>query len=445
MKVAIIGAGKLGVNITEALLSIGIEVTLVDKSNQLLQKVSNRLDLLTINANAKNPLTLRNIKIQNFDHLIAVTGSDEKNMVICRFAKSLGCKSVIARVRDPEYVNDLNFIKESLGIDYIVNPDLSIANEIYKYLVEKYTLSGGIFTSGKVSILEFNSNKLPIMIDKRISNMGSILENMLIVAISRSGKVIIPKGDTVVNEGDILYIIGETGPIKTLDQIVHEKGTYTNLQKVMIVGGGKTGYYLAKKLSEFAISVKLIEIDKERCQYLSEHLDRVLILHGDATDANLLAEENLHEMDAFVTVTGFDEENLLLALMANQHDIEDVVAKISRKNYAALIEQMGVTMALNPIDISVTSILRFIQGSKKVLFSQMIQGQAEFVEILADKRMRLLNTPIENLNLPKGVIVAAIQRGDTSLIPNGKTSIQDGDQVIFLSLLSDIPKLEALF
>lgn len=445
MKVAIIGAGKLGIKITEALLSIGVEVTLIDKNNEVLEKVSNRFDLLTVNANGKDVSTLREIKVQGYDHLISVTSDDEKNMVICRFAKKLGCKSVIARVRDPEYVNQLNFIKESMDIDYLVNPDLSIANEIHKYLVERYTLSGGIFTTGNVSILEFSSDKLPVLIDKKICNMGTILENLLIVAISRNGKVIIPKGETIINEGDGLYIIGENEPIKTLDKIVHEKGKYTKLQKVMIVGGGKTGYYLAKKLSEFAVSVKLIEIDKARCQYLSEHLDKVLILHGDATDSNLLAEENIDEMDAFVTVTGFDEENLLLALIANQHNVEDVVAKVSRKNYATLIEQMGISMALNPLDISVTSILRFIQGPKKVLFSQMIQGQAEFIEIIADGRMKLLNTPLHRLGLPGGVIVASIKRGTESIIPNGNTMIKEGDQVIFLSLLTDIPKLEAMF
>ena len=148
-----------------------------------------------------------------------------------------------------------------------------------------------------------------------------------------------------------------------LNAQVHEKGKYTDLQKVMIVGGGKTGYYLAKKLSEFGIAVKIIEIDKNRCHYLSTHLEDVMILHGDATDLDLLEEENLDEMDAFVTATGYDEENLLLALMAKRHKIEDVIAKVSRESYSELIESMGIDMALNPIDITASTILRFVQGS----------------------------------------------------------------------------------
>ena len=171
-------------------------------------------------------------------------------------------------------------------------------------------------------------------------------------------------------------------PIKKLNRKVHEKAKYTNLQRVMIAGGGKTGLYLSEKLAAFGVAVKIIEIDKFRCQYLSERLNNVLILHGDATDQNLLKEENLEGMDAFVTVTGFDEENLLLALMANQYNIEDVVAKVSRRSYADLIEHLGVSMAINPLDMCATGILRYIQGPDLVIASQMIQGQAEFIEII---------------------------------------------------------------
>lgn len=445
MKVAVVGAGKLGMNITEALLGSGFEVTLIDKNPELMQKIGSQLDLLTVTGNAKNINLLRELKINTYDYLVAVTDDDEKNIVICSFAKELGCSSVIARIRGPEHVNQLDFIKEAMDIDYIVNPDLSMANEIYKYLVEKYTLTNGYFSAGKISIIEFHAERLPVILNKKIHEIAKMLGNMLVVAISRSGKIIIPRGSTVVYEEDILYVLGEDEPILKLNNIVHEKKKYTDLQKVMIAGGGKIGYYLAKKLADFNISVKIIEIDKARCQYLSEHLNNVMILHGDATDPTLLDEENIDEMDAFVTVTGFDEENLLLALIANQKNIEDVVAKVSRKSYADLIEKMGISMALNPLDMTATSILRFIQGSKRIIFSKMIQGQAEFIEILADNNMRILGIPLTKLNVPEGVIIAAIHRGEEAIIPRGDTAIQEGDKVIILSLLTQIPKLEKLF
>ncbi|PKM85190.1 MAG: Trk system potassium transporter TrkA [Firmicutes bacterium HGW-Firmicutes-11] len=445
MKIAIVGAGKQGITITESLLGCGYEVTLIDKDPELLQKVVSQMDLLTVSGNAKNIALLKEIKINTYDYLIAVTDDDEKNIVICTLAKKLGCGSVIARVRGPEHVNQMEFIKETMSIDFIVNPDLAIANEISKYLVEKYTLSDGYFSIGKISIIEFTADRLPVILHKKISEVAKMLDNMLVVAISRSGKIIIPDGSVQVQEDDILYVLGEDGPIQKINAIVHEKKKFTDLQRVMIAGGGKIGYYLAQQLAAHNIAVKIIEIDKARCQYLSEHLDNVIVLHGDATDPSLLDDENIDEMDAFVTVTGFDEENLLLALIANQKNIEDVVAKVSRKSYADLIEKMGVSMALNPLDMTANTILRLIQGPKKVIFSKMIQGQAEFIEILADKSMKLVDTPLSQLNLPKGIIIAAIHRGDQAIIPKGDTTIKEGDQVIILSLLSQVSKLEKYF
>ena len=212
----------------------------------------------------------------------------------------------------------------------------------------------------------------------------------------------------------------------------------------MIVGGGKTGYYLAGKLSEFGVAVKIIEMDKNRCHYLSTHLEDVMVLHGDATDLDLLEEENLDEMDAFVTATGYDEENLLLALMAKRHGIEDVIAKVSRESYSDLIESMGIDMALNPLDITASTILRFVQGSKRVISSVLIQGQAEIMEIVASDHMRLVDTPLRELNLPRGVIVAAIHRGLNVIIPDGETIIEEDDRVIIFSLLTELPNLEKL-
>ena len=435
MKIAIVGAGKLGLKVAEALLGGDHSVAIIDQNESLLQKLNSHMDVMTVNANAKETKVLKNLGIAAYDYLIAVTENDDTNIVIASFAKKLGCSKVIARVRDPEHMDQLGFIKETMGIDSIVNPDLSITVEIYKYLVEKYTLSNGIFSSGKVSLVEFAAEKMPQLIGIPMPQVNTILGNMLVVAISRYGKVIIPHGDTVIQEDDGLYVIGERTPIMELNAHVHEKGKYTDLQKVMIVGGGKTGYYLARKLSDFGIAVKIIELDKNRCHYLSTHLEDVMILHGDATDLDLLEEENLDEMDAFVTATGFDEENLLLALMAKRHDIEDVIAKISRESYTDLIASMGIDMALNPLDITASTILRFVQGSKRVISSVLIQGQAEIMEIVASEHMlRLVDTPLRDLQLPDGVLVAAIHRGLQVIIPTGDTTIQEDDRVILFSL-----------
>jgi trk system potassium uptake protein TrkA len=444
MKIAIAGAGKLGMKVAEALLGGDHSVTVIDKDEEILAKLSSQMDIMTVNANAKQKSVLEDIKISSYDYLLATTDKDEKNIIIASIAKKLGCPMVIARVRGPEHMNQFDFIKDSFHIDSIVNPDLAISLEIYKYLVEKYTLSNGIFTSGKIAIIEMAAYKMPSLIGVQMVNMNRHLKNMLVIGISRNGKVIIPHGDAVIQEEDFLYVVGEKTPIMELDSKVHLKGKYTDLQRVMIIGGGKTGLYLAQKLSEFGIAVKIVEVSKERCHYLATHLDDVMVLHGDGTDMGLLESENLDEMDAFVTTTGYDEENLLLALMAKQRGIEDVIAKISRESYSGLIEKMGVDMVLNPLNITASNILRFVQGSKRILSSQLIQGQAEIMEIIAGHHMAILDTPLKELNLPDGTIIAAIHRGTNVIIPNGETKIIEGDRVLIMCLLSELSTLEKL-
>lgn len=444
MKVAIVGAGKLGYRVAAALLGGDYAITMIDKNENVLNKLSQQLDVLTINADARDISVLKSADIGHFNYLLAVTDNDEANIVIASFAKKLGCRRVIARVRDPEHMNQLGFIKETMGIDSIVNPDLAITVEIYKYLAEKYTLSNGIFTSGKIALIEFPAKRYPALVNLAIPQVKEVLPNMLIAAISRNGKVIIPHGDDVIKPGDSLYVIGEKDEITALNKMVHERGRYTNLQKVMIIGGGKTGFYLAEMLSEFGAAVKLVEKNLERCRYLSTHLNNVMVLHSDGTDLSLLEEENMNEMDAFVTATGYDEENLLLALTAKQHGIDDVISKVSHESYKDLIERMGVDMVLNPLDITASNILRFIQGSKKIISSVLIQGQAEIMEIVAHSHMTMIGVPLSQLNLPDGVLIAAIHRGQQVIIPGGDTVIEWNDRVIILSLLSEIGDLEKL-
>ena len=444
MKVAIVGAGKLGMKVAEALLGGDHSVTIIDTNKAWTEKINSLLDVMTVNANAKEVKVLKSIDISSYDFLITTTGDDEANIVIAAFAKKLGCSKVIARVRDPEHMQQISFIKDLMNIDYIVNPDLGITVEIYKYLAEKYTLSNGIFTSGDASLLEFYVSKRPELVGVSMRQISSYLPNMLVVAISRFGKVIIPHGDTTIQDEDIVYVIGEKEPIQKLAEKVHEKGKYTDLQKVMIIGGGKTGFYLAGMLSEFGAAVKIIEKSKDRCHYLSTHLDDVMILHGDATDLDLLEEENLDGMDAVVTATGFDEDNLLLALTAKQHKVEDVIAKVSRTSYVEIISAMSIDMALNPLDITTNDIIRYVQSSRTVVSSQLIQGQAEIVEVIATSHMKIIDEPLKNLELPDTFLVAAIHRGDKLIIPTGDTIIREDDRVIIISLISDLKVTEKL-
>ena len=444
MNIAIIGGGKLGIKVCEALVGGDYSITIVDTNDALLDRLSQQFDVMTVNEDARDINVLKDIGINKFQYVLVATGRDETNLVIGGFAKKLGCHRVIVRVRDPEYMKHFEFIRTSMGIDYIVNPDFAITMEIYKYLSEKYTLNNGVFTSGRIALIEFKAKRKKELIGLKMPEVRRLMPDMLIAAISRNGKVIIPHGNDEIREDDAVYVVGEKNEIMELNKKVHVKGKYTDLQKVMIIGGGKTGYYLAQRLADFGASVKLVEQSKERCQYLSTRIPNVMILHGDGTDMDMLEEENIDEMDAFVTATGYDEQNLLLALTAKQKGIEDVISKISRESYSGLIEEMGVDMVLNPLDITAAYIFSIIQGEKRVISSMLVQGQAEIIEIVATPGMKMVGDTLQNLNLPKGVLIASIYRQGEVIIPDGNARIKDGDRVIMFSLLSDIADLEKL-
>jgi trk system potassium uptake protein TrkA len=378
--------------------------------------------------------------------MITTTDKDEKNLVIASIAKSLGARRAIARITDPEHTDQIEMLKSTFGIDHIVNPDLSIAVEINKYLVEKYTLDNGIFYAGKIAMIEFRARLIEDLVGSSIRQLEQKLGSVRLAAFSRNGKMIIPRVSDpfIMEEDDDLYVIGEKTLIEGISKKVFERGKYTDVQRVMIAGGGKTGYYLARMLEDFGATVKIIEMSKKRCQYLSSRLEKTLVLHGDATDVNLLHDENFDELDSFVSCTGMDEENLLLALMAKKANIEDVIAKVSRENYSSLIEDMGVDMALSPVNITAGHIHRMMQ-SARIVSSQVLQGQAELNVILIEDDMMLSDRPLSYIKVSDGLLkIAAIQRGGSVIIPDSETRVKGGDRLIVVCQLSDTLDLEKL-
>ena len=447
MKIAIAGAGKLGLRIIEILMGGDHSITLIDKDEALINRLSATLDVSTVVGNAKEISLLEEIDIKDFDYFITTTDRDEKNIVISSIAKKLGVPKVIARIRDPEHMFQYDFLKETFGIDHIVNPDRSVAQEITKYLVEKYSIMGGLLHAGHVSMLEFSVDKKPELIGTTVESARLELrkQGMALSAISKNGKLIVltSNDDHVIEAGDSLFVVGDRDLVDGAAPNLVDKEKFKGLRRVMVAGGGKSGFYLARMLEEFGASVKIIEIDKLRCQYLSTHLKNVLVLNGDATDIELLNDENLSEMDAFVSTTGFDEENLLLALLAKREGVEDVIAKISRESFGELITGMGVDMALNPIDIEAAHIVRRIKGAT-ILSSQIIQGQAEFVHLTIDHGMTVIDKQIGKLKLPTGLAIVALQRGTEVILPEDDTKIEEGDRLSILSLLSESFDLEKL-
>ncbi|ABR50488.1 TrkA-N domain protein [Alkaliphilus metalliredigens QYMF] len=444
MRVIIIGAGKLGYKLAESFAQGNRDVIVIDIVQQALDRINDTLDVLTIKANGVQLDALRQLNIKSTDLILAVTSSDETNMLIGSIGKKLGCEKAVARIRNPEYENQLGFIKKEMGIDYIVNPELSTAKEIAKYLLKGHAVHMEDFAMGKVSMVDFRVESLEGIAGEKIKDL-EIPESMLIVAISRSGQVIIPYGDTEIQSSDIIYVMGKKESINKFSAACGAPIKRKTVKTVLILGGGKAGYHLAKKLCQHGVSVKLIERNKERCKYLADELTGVLVIHGDGTDVNILTDENISEMDALISVTGYDEENLLLALLGKQHGVDKVIAKVSRPNYVPIIEKLGIDLAVNPVLITASEILRFIQGGRVVSISLLLGGKAEVIEIIAEGDSKIVGKRLAEQDLPRGIIIGSIVHKGKLIIPNGDSIINPGDRVVVFCLQSEESSLYKFF
>ena len=444
MKVAIAGAGKLGMSLTDVINGGGHDVTLIDSSDEAVQKAQNVFDVMVVRGDAKRADMLKSLSIESYDLFIAATDEDEKNIFICALAKKLGCPTVIARVRDPEHVGQMELIRETFGCDYIVNPDLACANEIYKFLTEKDGVPGGSFRVGGAEVLTFVAKRIPGLAGSLVRDISVLPEGALITAVSRNGKIIIPNGNTALCEEDVLYVICPGSGVDSLRRLLRGGGRNDRLKRVMIAGGGKTSFYLAKRLSENGVSVKIIELNRSRCEYLAGELEHALVIHGSASDSQLLADESLSAMDGFAALTGTDETNVLLAMLARQYSVKNVVAKMSHNDFRQLAGRLDDTMTVNPVEMCVAEILRWIDKGESVLFTQLIQGQAEIIEVLAEEDTPLTEKTLSALNIPEGVLIATVNRKGNIIIPSGSTKIEPGDRVVIFSMLTSTGALESL-
>lgn len=444
MEIVIIGMGKLGFKLAETLASTSNNITVVDLNETALSRVANRLDVLPIKGNGVQLKLLEELDLKKRDLVAAVTSNDETNLLICRLAKELGCKRVVARVRNPEYANQIEFFKERLGIDFITNPEQDTALDVARYVLRGYTAHMESFAGGKVGLFDVPMLSLPALVGKRLRD-AELFEEILVAAISRGGQVIVPSGDTHLEEQDILYLIGRRENVTSFTKGLSLLGERHTTRKTMILGGGKAGFYLANRLLASGIMVKVIEQSAERCDYLAENLKGAMVICGDGTDLDLLQDEGLGEMDALVSLTGNDEENLMLALLGKQQGVPKVVAKVSRSNFVPIIEQLGIDRAVNPVLISAGEIVRFVQGGQIASLSLLFGGQAEVVEIIVPEDAPVVGRKLAQAKVPRGLIVGAIVREGQVFIPNGNSVIEGQDRVILFCLQSEISAVEQLF
>lgn len=432
MKIIIIGAGKLGYTLAKHLSSEGNDITIIDKSPKALSKVEDTLDVLPIKGTGVSTSTLLDAGCADIDLLIAVTSSDEVNMLCCLTAKKLGALRTIARIRDPQYARELLLIKEDLGLDMVINPEQAAADEIARILTLPGVAKLSNFAKGRVGMVELTiKENTPIagMKIKHISNKFGV--PILIGAVKRKGEVIIPHGDFQLEAHDSIYALGHSATIYSFCKSALDKAHKT--KSVMIVGGGKITYYLAKLLHEMHIKVRVIEKDEAICQELAEELPHTLIINGDGTDSSLLEEERIESVDSFIALTGRDEENIISALVAKGHNVEKVITKISRGHCLSVVNGLGIDMVISPQEIVTNQILKYVRGNTVETLHRIMDGQGEVIEFIANDEDSLVNIPLHKLHLIPGVLIATIVRRDEMVIPNGNDMIRSGDRVLIIT------------
>jgi len=443
LKIIIIGAGKVGCQIAKTLSSENHDVILIEKDDTIRQSAQNNLDVLTILGNGANVRTLEEAGIKQADMVIAVTSSDEANMIACITAKQFGVPQKIARIRNPEYLYANALSREKLGIDFTINPERATAKEIVKLLkspINVVQVQG--FAGGKVRLFELKvENSFPFINQQ----LKAIIFKypILVAAIYRKGKIIIPDGEEKIITGDNLYVLIKKDYFLGLNEIFNEKPL--NMQNVMILGGSRIGIQTALILAKLGISTKLIERDKEKCEKIAERLPHTLVINGDGTNIDLLKTEGIETTDGFVAVTGFDEDNLLVSLLAKHLGTKKVIAKVDRMNYIPILEKIGVNAVVNPRIITASAILRFIRRGKIISLTLLKEGEAEVIELIVSPHSKIINKPLKKANLPQNSIIGAIVRKDEVIIPHGNDIIQPEDKIIIFALSSDIKKIEKIF
>jgi len=443
LKIIIIGAGKVGCQIAKTLSSEKHDVTLIEKDDVIRQSAQNSLDVLTILGNGANVRTLEEAGIKQADMIIAVTSSDEVNMIACMTAKQFGVPQKIARIRNPEYLYANALSREKLGIDLTINPERATAREIVKLLKSPINVAQvQSFAGGKVQLFELKVEESFPFINQQLKAI-TFKYPILVAAIYRNDKIIIPGGEEKIIAGDNLYVLIKKDYFLELNEIFNQKPL--SVQNVIILGGSRIGIQAALILTKLGISTKLIERDKEKCEKIAESLPHTLVINGDGTNIDLLKSEGVETTDGFVAVTGFDEDNLLVALLAKHLGAKKVIAKVDRTNYIPILEKIGVDAVVNPRMTTASAILRFIRRGKIISLTLLKEGEAEVIELIVSPHSKIINTPLRKANLPQNSIIGAIVRQDEVIIPHGDDIIQPEDKIIIFALSSDIKRIEKIF
>lgn len=438
LNIIIVGCGKVGSTLVEQLSNEGHDITIIDKNPQKIQNLTTLYDVMGLVGNGASYSVQMEANIEDADLLIAVTNSDELNLLCCTVAKRVGNCAAIARVRTPDYSKEVNYLREKLGLAMIINPELEAAREVARILYLPSALEVNSFAHGQAELIKFKIPQGNILDGKTLAYVGqNIAKNVLVCAIERGKDVYIPSGDFQIQNGDIVSFVASRKFTKSFLECI---GSKTNQVKdTMIIGGGKAAYYLADQLLRNGINVKIIENDKERCEELSILLPDAVIINGDGTDTDLLKEEGIEYVESFVPLTGIDEENILLTLHARQISDAKVITKINRIGFNDVINSLDLGSVVYPKYITSEAIIAYVRAKKNSLNNNietlyhMFDHRVEAIEFLVQAESSVTNIPLKDLSLKKNLLISFINRNGSIIIPSGQDSIQVGDTVMIVT------------
>lgn len=445
MKIIIAGAGDVGFHLAELLAFENQDITLIDNNQEVLDYVGTHLDVLTLKGDAASITTLEKARVQYADLLLAVTTSDNTNLMAAILAKKLGARKVIARVNSEEYLESENEDTIcSLGIDHLISPRQLAAAEIERLIRQCSFTDVFEFENGKLSLVGVTlDNKSPLagLLLSEIDTFESEID-LRPIAILRGHRTIIPRGDTILKRNDHIYFITRPERTRALEEIVGKQNF--DVKNIMVLGGNDLAVSTARRLQD-NYNVTIVERSKKRCKYLSEVLSNSLIIHGDYTNFDLLDEEGLSQMDAFIALTANSETNIISCLTAENHGVFKTIAQVENKEYVHISQNIGVDTLINKKLIAANNIFRFVRKGQVEAITSLHGVDAEVIEYAITKNNQLTRKPLKDLHFPDTALVGGVIRGENSLIPDGSFQLEINDRVIIFALPEAISRLETLF
>ena len=444
LKVIIVGAGEVGFHIAQRLSEENQDVVLIDKEPEQIKRVSDNLDVQAFLGSGTSPRILKDARIQEADMLLATTDSDEVNLISCLIAKNLNPHMIkVARLRNEEYIKEITLLdKDHLGIDHVINPQAEMVRSVQR-LMEIPGASEVIdFVEGRVKLIGVMVDKKSPFVGRKLLSFTKAEGDILVGAIIRKNQVIIPHGNDSILTGDLVYLVARN---RELDKTLSLFGIKEeSLRRIIIIGAGQTGQALAREMDRAKISAKIIEKDEAICAQLSADLDQVIVINGDGTDKELLEEENIGSADFVVALTGDEESNILISLMAKGLGTRKTVTRVSKLSYLPLMSAIGIDTVVSPRLAAVRAILQYIRPGKILSVAPLKGEHAEAIEAEALETSDIVHKPLHKVKMPKGAIVGAIFRENEIIIPRGDTVIMPGDRLIIFALQQVLPKLEKL-